>query len=729
MTEWNEKAVFLAALDLAPADREEFLRGACSDPREIERIRALLRHAVRKEDTSEIGPMKPPPEAERPWRDAEEFRSIDEFRIIRTLGEGGMGTVHLAQDTVLDRLVALKVIARHLTLSPKALARFTSEARIAAKLNHPGIVPVHKFGFDGRVHYLVVDYVPGPTLAEVIAGQARKRQEGTTTHDLRQWRRYAIETLAAVADALESAHRLGVVHRDVKPSNILIDPAAGPRLTDFGIAIQLEAEATTRSYEIMGSVHYMSPEQARDAREEVDHRSDLFSLGVILYEMLTHQRPFEGRDLGGVLRAIVNHDPRRPRSIDRKIPRDLEVVTLKCLEKRPAQRYQSAAHLAADLRSVLSGQPILARPPGPLRRAARWVRQRRSLAGAALTLVLVGALALLLVERLHRTQADFGTVSVDVLGAHADAALYASRWNEALRRYERAVPLRFSSARRTRLSPGTYRFHLIDAANRFADFDDLVLAGSHRRFTVRLNEPSASAEGMVRFDPADAPGDLRLGEYADPATGQRRRDLPLNGPFWLDAAEVTNGEYLEFVRATGAAPPFYWEHVEAESIAGLPVVAIPRQAMLEYALWRGKRLPTVYEWLYAVQMPGGENQPLPWGLDPAPQGAIPTLAMIESQYRLELPAQVEAYRAYAHAARSHEALRTPRGLFHMFGNVREMTSTVVATPTGITAVYAGGHWATSPNVFSCMTVGQYPLHMATTTVGFRCARSAAPQIE
>jgi len=725
-TAWNEKAVYLAALDLDPADREAFLRGACPDPEHLERIRALIRHGEPPGRSGasafEEPPVSSPSASNGPVR-------VDEFRIVRMLGQGGMGTVYLANDTVLDRQVALKIVASHLIYSERALARFTNEARIAAKLKHPGIVPVHKFGFDGRDHYLVFEYVEGPTLAQVIAEQRERRSQTSTTQNLRLWQKYAVETLAAVADALDCAHRMGVVHRDVKPSNILIDPNGGPRLTDFGIAVQVGADATTRSHEIMGSCYYMSPEQARGAGDEVDHRSDIFSLGVVLYEMLTHRRPFDGHDANAVIRAIAAQEPARLRVLDRKIPRDLEVVTRKCLEKRPGNRYQTAAHLAADLRCVLSHQPILARPPGVIRRAARVVRARRSFAAGLVVVLLVVALTSLVVDKMNRARAALGTVIIEILGDGIEPTIYVRPWESERSDYGPARRLSGSPLEGMRLRSGSYRFVIVDTDGRFADIEDVVLPASVKRFAVRLKAPNQDQDGMIRFTPVSESDELRLAEYRDPLSAKSTNRLPLLGPFWLDATEVTNAQYQEFVDATNAAAPSYWDEADFAAIADRPVVCIPRDDMIAYALWRGKRLPTVYEWLFAAQMPGGQAQTLPWAPTPTPDEAFPTPAMIESLQEVDLAKRFEGYLNYCAPAKSHPVLCTPTGLFHMFGNVREMTATVVLHSTRTTAIFAGATWATSPRTTTSMSIGEFPLHNADLSIGFRCARSESPPLD
>ena len=243
--------------------------------------------------------------------------------------------------------------------------RFLREARSAAQLHHPGIVAVHDVGRDHETLYIVSELVRGPSLME------RLRRERLSFRE-------SADLIGQVSDALDYAHRQGVIHRDVKPSNILLEEsgAAGrvaPRLMDFGLALRDAGEVTmTVDGQVLGTPAYMSPEQVRDPHA-VDGRSDVYSLGVILYELLTGELPFRGTTRM-LLAQVVSDEPRPPRRLNERIPRDLETICLKCLRKAASRRYRSAASLAADLRRWLSGHPILARPVGRLERLWLWTK-------------------------------------------------------------------------------------------------------------------------------------------------------------------------------------------------------------------------------------------------------------------------------------------------------------------------------------------------------------------
>jgi len=287
---------------------------------------------------------------------------LGRFEIRSRLGSGAFGTVYRAHDPVLDREVALKVPLAAALEKPGARARFLREPKAAAQLRHPNIVPVFDAGNEGDRYYIASAYIEGCTLAEAIAGE-------------RIGFRRAAEVVRDLAGALDYAHRMGVVHRDVKPANIMIDPQGRALLTDFGLArLESSEEKLTHDGALMGTPAYMAPEQADSSHGDVGPTSDQYGLGVVLYELFCGEPPFSGPPMVLIFN-VVNQEPPRPRSINAQIPKDLETICLKAISKRPEQRYADCGALAEDLRRWLAGKPIRARRVGPAERLRMWGRR------------------------------------------------------------------------------------------------------------------------------------------------------------------------------------------------------------------------------------------------------------------------------------------------------------------------------------------------------------------
>jgi serine/threonine-protein kinase len=305
---------------------------------------------------------------------------FEKYELLGEIGRGGMGIVYKARQKDLDRPVAIKMIlSGHLTSSDQ-VERFTAEARAMGRLQHPNIVRVHEIGQVHGQHYLVMEYLGGSSLADRVRHGPFDPAE-------------AAGYVQTIARAVAYLHSQGIVHRDLKPSNILLDQQGQPFVTDFGLVKVLGAPShATSTGVILGTPAYMAPEQAAARSAQVGPASDVYSLGVILYELLTGRRPFSGATPLETLVQVIEAEPPRPRLVNPKVPRDLEIICLKCLEKDAAARYASAEALADDLERFRQGEEVSARPPGVWAGVRRWTRREPALASRLVALAILTGL-------------------------------------------------------------------------------------------------------------------------------------------------------------------------------------------------------------------------------------------------------------------------------------------------------------------------------------------------
>jgi eukaryotic-like serine/threonine-protein kinase len=302
--------------------------------------------------------------------------SVPGYEIEEVLGRGGMGVVYKARHLKLKRTVALKMVLAGEHAGPREQARFRIEAEAVARLQHPNIVQIHEVGEAGGHPYCALEFVEGGTLAGKLDGKPMPARE-------------AAKLVEALARAMQLAHSRNVVHRDLKPANILLATDGTPKITDFGLARQLDSDSgETQDGAVMGTPSYMAPEQASGHANEAGPAADVYALGAILYDCLVGQPPFKGKTMVETLAQVRMQEPTAPSRLQANVPLDLETICLKCLRKEPENRYASAAELADELVRYQQGEPILARPVGRLERAVKWVKRNPVVAGAAVAVIL-----------------------------------------------------------------------------------------------------------------------------------------------------------------------------------------------------------------------------------------------------------------------------------------------------------------------------------------------------
>ena len=348
------------------------------------------------------------------------MRRFGEYELLHEIARGGQGVVYRARHTTLNREVALKMLPLGPWTTPQHVQRFRTEARATAELDHPGIVPIYDIGEVDGQHYFTMKLIEGTGLNR-LAGIARLSP------------RRVAEIIVDAARALQHAHDNGVLHRDIKPGNILLDPDGKPHLTDFGLAKLVETDSTvTRTRELLGTPSYISPEMAQGGRVGVGVATDVYGLGAVMYQLLTGHPPFAGGTTLETIRQVLETDPRRPSLWNPKVDRDLEVICLKCLEKDPARRFAAAGALADDLERWLRHEPIHARPGNVVYRTRKWFRRHAIAAAVGASGALGICLLLVTIGRAKAPAAPPPSIAVLFRPADADSKYLATELSRNL---------------------------------------------------------------------------------------------------------------------------------------------------------------------------------------------------------------------------------------------------------------------------------------------------------
>jgi predicted Ser/Thr protein kinase len=457
---------------------------------------------------------------------AEEPAVLGEFRIIREIGRGGMGVVYEAEQTSLRRHVALKVLRFGVVADEEAMKRFRREAETVASLHHTNIVPIFAIGCERGVHYYAMQFIGGRSLAEVLAESERKGRP----LPLEQVTRWGMQA----AEALAHAHERGVIHRDVKPSNLLVDSNGVIWLTDFGLAKRADEATLTASGAFVGTPRYMSPEQAAALKLPVDRRTDVYSLGATLYELATGRPVFDNGPPHQVIAQILTDEPARPRQLRPDLPRDLETIVLACLAKEPSRRYQTAEALAGDLRAVLEARPIQVRRTPAIERLAQYLRKRQRAIRVATLAIVATLLTLVAGFAGWRAYSEWrvGRIELTNEGPPLTAQLLAESGDVPL-----GEPFEIVERSTLALPAGEYRLRLSAKGQRGRTYRFAVNQGESVTNPISLND-----------------GRLLVGNLAAMGGGtwERPREEAIAFPLLLGTVARADGR-LDFVEWTGAA--------------------------------------------------------------------------------------------------------------------------------------------------------------------------------
>ena len=735
------QALFLEASELDAPERDAFLAELGPDD---EDLRDELTRMLAVDVPSADWPLLPSRSAAEDDADDPLLGTqLGDYRLDAVLGRGGSGVVYRATQVSKQRTVAVKVLRADVSSKKSTFERFKREALAASRLHHPNLVRVLYLGHDEGRDYLVMDHVAGPNLRDQLRTclAVDADQELPNGPDLRDPRVSAV-LVRDLARALEHAHSERVLHRDVKPQNVLLDAQGMAHLTDFGLAKDLELADLTLSGEVAGTPHYMSPEQARAARDRIDHRTDIYSLGAVLYELLSGRTPSAGDTTAEVIDSIL-HKPVVPlRRRNHDVPAPLALICMQALRRRPERRYQSAGEMADDLDRFLAGESVGAKAQSIGERTRERLVDRRLLARLLPIALFVGLLAGGLIY--------FGSQQVYARSQRPRVEVLVAGGLEARVHYlpldahhlAAGPELELGKSRNGRLASsvvpeGAGRILVRTENGLFSEHYCELQSGEELQITAHPTDLRASEGEMLVFSggevtPPYEPGSLN---FAVEPADQRKVMVPA---FAIDARCVTNGEFEAYLDASGRERPEYWspgwraiwDDPPRADWMELPVVDLTVGDAMAYAEFYGKRLPTALE----LEIARGAYQDPSWLETVLRRSASPDFNMFQPAVdRFGDQERDTTGGAYLLYVRPAEEPDLPAGtrLHHALGNVGEWTETRATDMPG-----PQGHSARL--VKADAWYGEYSPDGVTDTLlcngiaydddspqdqGFRCARS------
>jgi serine/threonine protein kinase/formylglycine-generating enzyme required for sulfatase activity len=742
------QALFLDTLEIPPAERESYL-AASGEP---EPILAEVRIMLVADETGAGFAEPPSPEMLAKSISPANYlegTKLGDFELFEELGRGGMGIVYRAKQVSLNRDVAIKVLPPALAASKLRLARFHREALAASKLDHPGVAPVLAFGEDQGIVFYAMKLVEGPTLQSILKSAKAGQPTEPSPGDAPSCARF----IHALLEGIAHIHDHHILHRDIKPANILCG-SGEPTLIDFGLAKDLELSGITETGDVAGSPHYMSPEQVVALTAGIDERTDVYSAGAVLFEMLTLKTPFAGSAVPDIFHKIQEEVPPGLRKIDASLSKDLETIVSKALEKDPADRYASAQEMADDLAAFLAGNPIAARPVSFSRRARSSATKKRSLLRIGPALLIFGGLFGTWAYQQNYGPEALAQAAMPRLSIHANGEDGAKVWAYLVSSVDQSLSETIDLGElgdsdddllEVSLAEGDYRIVVQAKDGRFSEFRRNLKPNQTATITPALTQDAMTPNAMVAV-PGGVAKDVG---YMTQAAGDEGLslvviDVPVK-PFWVDEAAVTNRQFAEFLKQSGHKTPTRWLRAKGESMVDpdplvepvepkpayedffadppredwldLPVVLINWFDAQAYAEFYDMRLPTLAEQLWFGSRCHEDWLALPEDqrllrINLAAEGSLGDMTTFQQYLDLVQPSRQPEYRIGLD------------GLYHPIGNVMEWSmdmSSFGEFPDSHSTF--GLHAADPASGYQDMNNGAVPGQFASPMLGFRCARS------